>query len=48
LHERDPVTILSPSGLRELHPLGAAPVIQDGGLLLAESAAIVEYIILKH
>jgi glutathione S-transferase len=47
-HERDPVTILSPPGLRALHPLGAAPVIQDGGLLLAESAAIVEYIILKH
>jgi len=48
LHERDPVTMLSPPALRALHPLGAAPVIQDDGLLLAESAAIVEYIILKH
>jgi glutathione S-transferase len=48
LHERDPVTMLSPPALRQLHPLGAAPVIQDDGLLLAESAAIVEYIILKH
>ena len=47
-HERDPVTILSPPALRALHPIGAAPVIQDGGLLLAESAAIVEYIIVKH
>ena len=30
------------------HPLGAAPLIEDGDLLLAESAAIVEYIIVKH
>jgi glutathione S-transferase len=48
LYERDPVTILSPPALRALHPLGAAPVIQYDGLLLAESAAITEYIILKH
>lgn len=47
-HERDPVTILSPPALRELHPLGAAPVIEDEGLLLAESAAITEYIIRKY
>ena len=45
---RDPVTILSPSELKALHPLGAAPLIEDGDLLLAESAAIVEYIIVKH
>ena len=48
LHKRDPVTILSPPALRELHPLGAAPVIEGDGLLLAESAAITEYIIVKH
>ena len=48
LYERDPVTILSPPALRALHPIGAAPVIQDDGLLLAESAAIVEYLIVKH
>ena len=48
LYERDPVTILSPPALKALHPLGAAPVIQDGDLLLAESAAITEYIISKH
>lgn len=47
-HERDPVTLLSPPALRALHPIGAAPVIEDDGLLLAESAAIVEYIIVKH
>jgi glutathione S-transferase len=48
LYARDPVTILSPPELRALHPLGAAPVIQDDGLLLAESAAIVDYILAKH
>ena len=47
-YQRDPVTILSPPALRALHPLGAAPVIEDAGVQLAESAAIVEYIIVKH
>lgn len=45
---RDPVTMLSPPELRALHPLGAAPVITDGDLVLAESGAIVEYIIGKY
>ena len=45
---RDPVTMLSPPELRALHPLGAAPVITDGVLVLAESGAIVEYIIGKY
>ena len=48
LYARNPVTILSPPELQALHPLGAAPLIEDGDLLLAESAAIVEYIIVKH
>ena len=47
-HTREPVTRLSPPELQALHPLAAAPVIEDGGLVLAESAAIVEYIIVKH
>lgn len=47
-HVRDPITRLSPPALTALHPLGAAPVIEDGDLLLAESGAIVEYIITKH
>ncbi len=47
-HARDPVTRLSPPALKELHPLGAAPVIEDGGRMLAESGAIVEYILEKH
>ncbi|CAN7258945.1 glutathione S-transferase family protein [Acidovorax sp. LjRoot118] len=47
-YTRDAVTRLSPPELKALHPLGAAPVIEDGDLLLAESAAIVEYIIARH
>lgn len=47
-YRRDPVTILAPPELRALHPLGAAPVIEDEGLVLAESAAIVEYVIARH
>lgn len=47
-YTRDPATLLSPPELKALHPLGAAPLIEDGDLLLAESAAIVEYIIVKH
>lgn len=43
-HERDPVTRLSPPSLKSLHPLGAAPLIELDGVLLAESAAIVEFI----
>ena len=47
-HTRDAVTRASPPELKALHWLGAAPLIEDGKLLLAESAAIVEYIIVKH
>ncbi len=47
-YERDAVTILSPPELQVLHPLGAAPVITDEGLLLAESGAIIDYIIAMH
>ena len=47
-YKRDPVTILSPPELLALHPMGAAPVITDGQLVLAESGAIVEYIINRH
>ncbi len=47
-YARDPVTILSPPELQALHPLGAAPVITEGELVLAESAAIVEYILARH
>jgi glutathione S-transferase len=47
-YERDPVTRLAPPEYRALHPFGTAPVITDGGLVLGESAAIIEYIIAKY
>lgn len=47
-YTRDPVTRLAQADLKALHPLGAAPVVETDGLLLAESAAIVEYLIVKH
>lgn len=46
LHKRDP--IFSPQSIKDLHPLGQAPIIQDGGLTLAESAACVDYINFVH
>jgi glutathione S-transferase len=47
-YTREPDTLLAPPELKALHPLGSAPLIEDGDLLLAESAAIVEYIIVKY
>jgi glutathione S-transferase len=42
-YERD-AQFKAPASLRDVHPLGKAPVIQDGDLVLAESAAILAYI----
>jgi glutathione S-transferase len=47
-YARDPVTILAPADYKALHPIGAAPVITDGDLVLAESGAIVDYIMAKY
>ncbi|HMK85967.1 MAG TPA: glutathione S-transferase family protein [Steroidobacteraceae bacterium] len=47
-YERDPVTKAAPPEYRALHPFGTAPTITDGDLVLAESGAIIEYIIAKH
>ncbi|KAI4212668.1 MAG: hypothetical protein LQ351_004559 [Letrouitia transgressa] len=46
LHQRAP--IFSPQSIKDLNPLGQAPIIQDGSLTLAESAACAEYIIHVH
>jgi glutathione S-transferase len=47
-YERDPKTMLAPPELRAVHPLGKSPVITDDGLTIAESGAIVEYLIDKY
>lgn len=38
-YARDPKTMLAPSSLRAVHPLGKSPVVTDGDLALAESDA---------
>ena len=45
---RDPATMLAPADYKALHPIGSAPVIIDGDLVLAESGAIVEYITARY
>ncbi|MBI4780723.1 MAG: glutathione S-transferase [Oscillatoriophycideae cyanobacterium NC_groundwater_1537_Pr4_S-0.65um_50_18] len=47
-YERDPKTMLAPASLRQVHPLGKSPVITDGDLVLAESGAIVEYLVDRY
>ena len=46
-YERDPRTMLAPPALKQVHPLGKAPVIQDAGRTIAESGAIVDYLVEK-
>src|SRR4051794_29945082 len=48
VYARDKVTMLAPPAYKALHPIGAAPVIQDGDVLLAESGAIMEYILARY
>jgi glutathione S-transferase len=44
-YQRDPNTMLAPPELRAIHPLGRSPVITDGGITVAESGAIIEYLL---
>ncbi|KAI1822018.1 putative glutathione S-transferase [Xylaria intraflava] len=46
IHKRDP--FLSPQSIKDLNPLGQAPVIQDGDITLPESGAIAEYVLQKY
>jgi len=47
-YQRDAKTMLAPPELRAVHPLGKSPVIQDGEVTLAESGAILEYLVGRH
>ncbi|MEH6492400.1 glutathione S-transferase [Halopseudomonas sp.] len=47
-YERDPKTMLAPPELKAVHPLGKSPVITEGELTLAESGAIIEYLVDTH
>ncbi len=47
-YKRDKNTSLAPPELLAIHPLGKSPVITDGELTVAESGAIVEYLVNKY
>jgi glutathione S-transferase len=47
-YERDAKTMLAPPALLAIHPLGKSPVITDGEIILAESGAIIEYLVEKY
>ncbi len=47
-YQRDPKTMLAPPSLLKVHPLGKSPVITDGDLTLAESGAILEYLVQRY
>jgi glutathione S-transferase len=47
-YPRDPQTMLAPAALLAVHPLGKSPVVVDGSLTIAESGAIVEYLMDRY
>ena len=47
-YERDAKTMLAPPALRAIHPLGKSPVITDGDTMVAESGAIIEYLVERY
>ncbi len=46
-YQRDPATMLAPPELKRIHPLGKSPVVTEGDATLAETGAIVEYLVDK-
>ncbi len=47
-YERDKETMLAPPEIKRIHPLGKSPVVTDGDLTLAESGAIIEYLVERY
>jgi glutathione S-transferase len=47
-YQRDPETMLAPPELQKVHPLGKSPVITDDGATLAETGAIIEYLVERY
>jgi glutathione S-transferase len=45
---REEHTKMAPPELRKIHPLGKSPVISDHGKVIAESGAIIDYLIRRH
>lgn len=47
-YARHPKTMLAPPELKRVHPLGKSPVVSDDGRTMAESGAILEYLIDRY
>ena len=47
-YQRDAETNLAPVELKQVHPLGKSPVIEDDGLMISESGAIIQYLCERH
>jgi glutathione S-transferase len=47
-YERDPKTRLAPPDLLKVHPLGKSPVIDDNGRVVAETGAIIDYVVARY
>jgi glutathione S-transferase len=47
-YERNPETMRAPDTLKAVHPLGKSPVITDDGVTVAETGAVIEYLIEKY
>lgn len=47
-YQRDPKTMLAPPSLKQVHPLGKSPVLVDEGNVVAESGAIIEYVLQRY
>lgn len=47
-YQRDSKTMLAPASLKAIHPLGKSPVITDGDVTMAESGAIIEYLLERY
>ncbi len=47
-YERDGKTMMAPRALKEIHPLGKSPVITENGTTIAETGAIIDYLLETH
>jgi glutathione S-transferase len=48
VYKRNPATRLAPAELKQVHPLGKSPVVTDDGETIAESGAIIEYLVERY
>ncbi len=47
-HQRHPETLSAPPEMKARHPIGKAPILEDGGVAIVESGAIIDYILRRH